>query len=144
VLLLLDEGDALLGSRTDIRTANDRYANLETNYLLQRLEHYDGVVLVTTNLGENIDRAFQRRMDLVVDFLPPRPEERRQLWQLHLPERHRVDDAFLDAVSAQCALTGGQVRNAAHLATLLALDSGSPAVTSGHLEAGLRDRKSVV
>src|SRR5262249_42841761 len=66
VVLLLDEGDALLGSRTEVRTANDRYANLETNYLLQRLETYQGIVVVTTNLGDNIDTAFQRRMDVVV------------------------------------------------------------------------------
>ena len=137
VLLLLDEGDALLGSRTDVKTANDRYANLETNYLLQRLEHYGGVVLVTTNLGENVDKAFQRRMDLVVDFLPPRPDERRRLWALHLPERHAVGDRFLGLVSGQCALTGGQIRNAAHLATLLALDAGRP-VADGHLDAALR------
>ncbi|HLA64231.1 MAG TPA: ATP-binding protein [Rhodothermales bacterium] len=138
VLLLLDEGDALLGSRTDVKSSNDRYANLETNYLLQRLEHYGGVVVVTTNLGENIDRGFQRRMDLVVDFFPPQSDERHRLWQLHLPARHRVEAPFLDAVASQCALTGGQIRNAAHLATLLALDDGSPAVTSAHLEAALR------
>jgi hypothetical protein len=138
VLLLLDEGDALLGSRTEVKSANDRYANLETNYLLQRLEHYDGVVVVTTNLGENVDPAFQRRMDLVVDFLPPRPEERRRLWDLHLPARHRVDEAFLEAVSGQCVLTGGQIRNAAQLATLLALDGGEGDVARPHLEAALR------
>jgi hypothetical protein len=138
VLLLLDEGDALLGSRTDVKNANDRYANLETNYLLQRLEHYDGVVVVTTNLGENVDRAFQRRMDLVVEFLPPRPEERLQLWQLHLPARHAVDGSFLDAVAGRCFLTGGQIRNAAQLATLLALDDGSDRVRRDHVEAALR------
>lgn len=138
VLLLLDEGDALLGSRTDVKNANDRYANLETNYLLQRLEHYDGVVVVTTNLGENIDRGFQRRMDLVIDFMPPGAEERRQLWQLHLPARHRVDDSLLDEVSGRCALTGGQIRNAAQLATLLALDDGSDVVARPHIEAALR------
>jgi hypothetical protein len=138
VLLLLDEGDALLGSRTEVKNANDRYANLETNYLLQRLEHYDGVVLVTTNLGENVDPAFQRRMDLVVDFLPPRPEERRRLWDLHLPAGHRVDEPFLEAVSGQCALTGGQIRNAAQLATLLALDGGGGDVARPHLESALQ------
>jgi hypothetical protein len=138
VLLLLDEGDALLGSRTDVKSANDRYANLETNYLLQRLEHYDGVVVVTTNLGENIDRGFQRRLDLVVDFLPPGPEERHALWRLHLPTRHAVDEATLDAVAGRCALTGGQIRNAAQLATLLALDEGPGPVADRHLLAALR------
>ena len=85
VILLLDEGDALLGSRTDVKSSNDRYANLETNYLLQRLESYQGIVLVTTNAGQNIDSAFQRRMDVVVDFVPPGADERWGIWQLHLP-----------------------------------------------------------
>jgi len=73
VVLLLDGGDALLGSRTEVKSANDRDANLETNYLLRRLEHYQGIVLVTTNLGDNIDQAFQRRMDVVVPFFAPQP-----------------------------------------------------------------------
>ena len=137
VVLLLDEGDALLGGRTEQRTANDRYANLETNYLLQRLEHYQGIVLVTTNLGENIDRAFQRRMDVMVDFLPPQTNERRAIWALHLPHTHQVADAVLDAVATRCALTGGQIRNAAHLATLLALDERTP-VRAGHVHAALQ------
>ena len=68
VVLLLDEGDALLGARTEVRSSNDRYANLETNYLLQRLENYQGIVLITTNAGENIDSAFQRRMDVVAEL----------------------------------------------------------------------------
>ena len=67
IILLLDEGDALLGQRTDVKSSNDRYANLETNYLLQRLESYQGIVLVTTNAAQNIDSAFQRRMDVVVN-----------------------------------------------------------------------------
>lgn len=138
VLLLLDEGDALLGSRTDVKTANDRYANLETNYLLQRLEHYQGIVLVTTNLGENIDRAFQRRMDVVVDFLPPEAEERLRIWHLHLPDDHAVDDAFLHDLAVRCQLTGGQIRNAALHATLLALDEGGTVVRPVHVEAGVR------
>ncbi|ARA94259.1 hypothetical protein AWN76_014595 [Rhodothermaceae bacterium RA] len=137
VILLLDEGDALLGSRTDVRTANDRYANLETNYLLQRLEHYQGIVLVTTNLGDNIDRAFQRRMDVVVDFLPPQAEERLRIWHLHLPPDHAVAPAFLQDLAARYRLTGGQIRNAALHATLLALDQGDAAVGARHVEAGV-------
>jgi len=63
VMLLLDEGDALLTQRTNVHTSNDRYANLETNYLLQRLESFEGILIVTTNAAERIDNAFQRRMD---------------------------------------------------------------------------------
>ena len=134
VVLLLDEGDALLGSRTEVRTANDRYANLETNYLLQRLENYQGIVLITTNAAENIDNAFQRRMDVVLNFTAPQAEERWRIWQLHLPPAHAVDSATLERVTARCALTGGQIRNAAQLATLLALDSPLGIVTESQLE----------
>lgn len=134
VVLLLDEGDALLGSRTEVRTANDRYANLETNYLLQRLESYQGIVLITTNAAENIDNAFQRRMDVVVNFMPPQAEERWHIWQLHLPPAHAVDALALERVAARCAMTGGQIRNAAQLATLLAFDSPLGIITEAHLE----------
>ena len=134
VVLLLDEGDALLGSRTEVRTANDRYANLETNYLLQRLESYQGIVLITTNAAENIDSAFQRRMDVAINFTAPQAEERWHIWQLHLPHAHAVDAAALERVAARCAMNGGQIRNAAQLATLLALDSPFGVVTEAHLE----------
>ncbi len=137
VILLLDEGDALLGSRTEVKSANDRYANLETNYLLQRLENYQGIVVVTTNLGEAIDQAFQRRMDVVVHFLRPQAQERWQIWQLHLPETHAVDEAYLEEVAMRCALTGGQIRNAAFHATLLAVD-GPGAVTRWQLEEAIQ------
>jgi hypothetical protein len=134
VVLLLDEGDALLGSRTEVRTANDRYANLETNYLLQRLESYQGIVLITTNAAENIDSAFQRRMDVVLNFTVPQAEERWHIWRLHLPLAHTVDPLALERIAARCAMTGGQIRNAAQLATLLALDSPLGIVTDAHLE----------
>jgi SpoVK/Ycf46/Vps4 family AAA+-type ATPase len=132
VVLLLDEGDALLGSRTEVRSANDRYANLETNYLLQRLESYQGIVLITTNAAENIDSAFQRRMDVAINFTAPQAEERWHIWQLHLPPAHAVEPLALERVAARCAMTGGQIRNAAQLATLLAMDSS--VVTEAHLE----------
>jgi len=138
VILLLDEGDSLLGNRTEVKTANDRYANLETNYLLQRLETYQGIVIVTTNAAQHIDRAFQRRMDVVVSFVHPQPDERRAIWQLHLPARHAVGADFFDEVVQRCALTGGQIRNAALHATLLAIDEGGSFVRELHLEAAIR------
>ena len=137
VILLLDEGDSLLGKRTDVRSANDRYANVETNYLLQRLEHYRGIVVVTTNLGESIDSAFQRRMDITVDFQLPRAEERAQIWRLHLPERNEVSARCLGEVATRCTLTGGQIRNAAIHASLLALDDHS-LVADAHVAEAVR------
>ncbi len=140
VVLLLDEGDSLLGGRTEVRSANDRYANMETNYLLQRLESYDGILLVTTNAQDQIDRAFRRRMDVVVPFAPPGPEERYGIWSLHLPLDHRVDHDWLRDLTRRFPLTGGQIRNAAEHATLLALDE-QRTVDAAHVEAALRSER---
>jgi SpoVK/Ycf46/Vps4 family AAA+-type ATPase len=137
LVLLLDEGDALLGSRTEVRSSNDRYANLQTNYLLQRLEHYQGIVVVTTNLGDNIDSAFKRRMDVVVPFQPPGPAERLDILALHLPPDHAVSWHLLEQAAVRCALNGGQLRNAVLLAGLLALDEGVP-IGDGQLRDALR------
>jgi hypothetical protein len=122
VILLIDEGDALLTGRTAVQTSNDRYANLETNFLLQRLEHYEGILIVTTNAASRIDSAFQRRMDVVVEFRMPSPHERWLVWQLHLPPDHAVDHAWLQEASVRCALSGGQIRNAVLHASLVALE----------------------
>jgi SpoVK/Ycf46/Vps4 family AAA+-type ATPase len=138
VIVLLDEGDALLGNRTEVKSANDRYATLETNYLLQKLEHYQGIILVTSNAAGNIDRAFQRRMDVVVNFVAPQAEERWQIWQLHLPAAHAVSTSCLEEIAVRCALTGGQIRNAALHATLLALDDGEGQVQDWHLEQAVQ------
>lgn len=137
VILLLDEGDALLTARTDVGNANDRYANLETNYLLQRLESFDGILIVTTNAGDRIDAAFQRRMDVVISFPPPDIMERWAIWQMHLPGAHAVDDALLWEISERCVITGGQVRNAVLHASLLALDNGGT-ITSAYIENAIR------
>lgn len=136
VILLLDEGDALLGRRSEVKSANDRYANLETNYLLQRLEPYSGIILITTNAADQIDSAFRRRLDLIVPFQAPGPAERLRLWQGHLPADHQVPPAFLTQVAELCALTGGQIRNSAALAVLLALDEQTP-VGPVHLQTAI-------
>jgi hypothetical protein len=137
VVLLLDEGDALMTRRTDVQTSNDRYANLETNFLLQRLESYEGIIVVTTNTGERIDPAFRRRLDVVVEFRAPDAAERWSIWQLHLPPDHAADDAFLDEVAARCQLTGGQIRNAVLHASLLALEGGG-VIDAGHISLSVR------
>ncbi|WP_437576628.1 ATP-binding protein [Sorangium sp. So ce887] len=134
IILLLDEGDSLLTQRTAVQTSNDRYANLETNYLLQRIESFEGIVVITTNAGELIDGAFQRRMDVVVDFRAPEGVERLRIWHLHLPAEHAVDATLLRDLAARCALSGGQIRNAVLHASLLALGEGVPVATA-HIEA---------
>ena len=138
VILLLDEGDALMGNRTEVKSSNDRYANLETDYLLQRLENYLGIVVVTTNASQNIDQAFQRRMDVVVDFTAPQAPERLRIWQLHLPSDHNLVPDYLDRIATRHVLTGGQIRNAALHATLLALDESSRSIVRPyHIETAI-------
>jgi hypothetical protein len=133
VVLLIDEGDSLLGRRTEVRSANDRFANLETNYLLQRLEHYRGIVVITTNAPDHVDVAFQRRMDVVVSFLPPSPRERADIWWLHLPPGHQVSGELVTDLSHRCTMTGGQIRNAVLHAVLLAMQEERP-VGNRHVE----------
>jgi ATPase family associated with various cellular activities (AAA) len=137
VILLLDEGDSLLTQRTNVGSANDRYANLETNYLLQRLESFEGILIVTTNAGDRIDSAFQRRMDTVVEFVRPESAERRQIWRLHLPEKNAIADGFLEETIQRCDLTGGQIRNIALHAASLALGEEKD-LNAAHLEAAVR------
>jgi adenylate kinase family enzyme len=137
VVLLLDEGDALLTNRTAVNNANDRYANLETNYLLQRIESFQGILIVTTNASERIDQAFQRRMDVVVEFHLPDPAERWEIWQSHLPESHQISAPFLSEIVVRCALSGAQIRNAVLHASLLALQDNSP-ITDAWLNQALQ------
>src|SRR5262249_34889549 len=119
--------------RTDVHSANDRYANLETNYLLQRLESYEGIAIVTSNAPEHIDNAFQRRMDVTVNFVRPDAEEPRQSAQVHLPPGHPGGGETPAGAAAGCALTGGQIRNLSLGAALLALDDSAPAVRNTHV-----------
>ena len=139
VVLLIDEGDSLLAKRTHVRTSNDRYANLETNYLLQRLESFEGIVVVTTNSEEHIDDAFGRRLDAVIHFPVPGPAERLAIWEIHLPAAHAVDQGFLREAATRCPLTGGQVRAAVLHASLLALDDGGMITTQHAVTAVQRE-----
>lgn len=135
VALLLDEGDSLLTRRTAVSSANDRYANLETNFLLQRLERFTGVLIVTTNASDRIDGAFRRRMDVVIEFPAPEPATRHAIWTAHLPAAHAVEAAALQRCAALCALSGGQIRTAAEHATLLALEAQGPVIDAHVLAA---------
>lgn len=136
VVLLLDEGDALMAGRTQVGSATDRYANLETNYLLQRLERYRGVMVVTTNAADRIDAAFTRRMDATLDFPLPDALTRLALWQAHLGGHIQVSDQALERVALRCNLSGGQIRNAALHAVLLAIERAR-AIGPGELQQAL-------
>ena len=126
VVLLFDEADALFGKRTEVKDANDRFANAQTNYLLQRIESYKGIVLLTSNSRARFDPAFTRRLDMIIDFPAPGPEERRSLWQTHLGPAHQLNTKQLNQLSASCDLCGGHIRNAVLTAAVIAQAQNRP------------------
>jgi hypothetical protein len=136
-VLLLDEADALFGSRTEISDAHDRYANLETAFLLQRLDRFAGLAVLASNLRHNIDAAFVRRMDFVVEFDVPAAKERRQLWDLHVPTARLGGDVDAQALADRFPIAGGWIRNAAIAAAFLAADQDSP-IHQEHLLTAVR------
>jgi hypothetical protein len=120
-VLLFDEADALFGKRSEVRDANDRYANIEVAYLLQRMETFDGLAILATNLRANVDEAFARRLDMVVDFPSPDVELRRALWDRCLaPGVPRAPDLDLDFCARAFELSGGNIRSIAITAAYLA------------------------
>ncbi len=112
-VLLFDEADAVFGKRTGVRDAHDRYANIETNYLLQRLESFEGIAVLSTNMLKNIDEAFLRRLQLLVHMPRPTAPLRRDLWERVLPDVVRGLDVDTDALARRFDLVGGEIRNAA-------------------------------
>jgi len=122
VVLLFDEADSMFGKRTDVRDANDRFANAQTNYLLQRIESYDGIALLTSNSQARFDASFMRRLDLIVEFPLPGPEERRALWCSHLGEAHDLSPQEINLLAARADLGGGHIRNAVLAAAVRARD----------------------
>jgi hypothetical protein len=111
-VLLFDEADAIFGKRSEVRDARDRYANVEIAYLLQRMERFDGMAILTTNLRANLDEAFLRRLDVLIDFPMPEEELRRRLWTRHLPaEMPLAPDIDLDFLARSFRISGGSIRN---------------------------------
>ena len=127
IVLLFDEADSLFAKRTDVREANDRFANAQTNYLLQRIETFEGIAILTSNNRSRFDSAFARRLDMIVEFPPPRPEERRALWLSHLGSGHSLMASEINQL-ARAELCGGDIRNAVLAASVPAHDE-SRAIT---------------
>ena len=126
-VLFFDEADAIFGKRSDVRDAQDRYANIESAYLLQRLETFDGLAVLATNLRANIDDAFTRRLDAIIDFPSPTPQLRRTLWAHCLSDPLPVgDDVDLDFLATSFDFAGGNIRSASTTAAYLAAAAGTP------------------
>jgi len=133
-LLLFDEADALFGRRSEVKDAHDRYANIEVGYLLQRLESYDGVAVLTTNLQGNMDAAFVRRLRFILHFPAPDRELRRRLWERSLPGAEwREEGLELDALADRFQLNGGAIHNIGLAAAHLAAATPSGKLSAAHV-----------
>nr|HPH70054.1 ATP-binding protein [Kofleriaceae bacterium] len=133
VMLLFDEADSLFAKRTEVKSSHDRYANLEVNYLLQRMESHEGVVVMTTNSETAIDPAFRRRIRFRVRFPAPDEKQRLQLWQGMMPKEARVAAGVdLDLIAQKYPLAGGNIMNALVRAATAAAADGSE-ITQEHL-----------
>jgi SpoVK/Ycf46/Vps4 family AAA+-type ATPase len=132
-VILFDEADALFGKRSEVSDAHDRYANVEVAYLLQRMELFDGIAILATNLRSNLDEAFTRRLDSLVDFPEPEEEYRLKLWERSLgtamPRAGDLDLAFL---AESFKLAGGGIRNIVVAAAYAAAEQGQP-LSMAHL-----------
>lgn len=138
VVLFFDEADALFGKRGEVKDANDRYANLEVGYLLQRVERFEGVVILASNLKGNLDEAYLRRMKAIVEFTLPGEAERLEIWRRSLPETVRAGDVVLETLARDYKLAGGYIRNIALTAAFIAADQGKPQVDRVSVERACR------
>lgn len=137
VVLLFDEADSIFGKRSEVSDAQDRYANLEVSYLLQRIERFDGLVILTTNLSSNIDNAFLRRIHVVVDFQAPDEGERRTLWLKALPTDAPQNEVDID-FCARFKLSGADIRSVSLGAAFMAADE-KKSISMSHVVTALFD-----
>ncbi|MBL0218215.1 MAG: ATP-binding protein [Myxococcales bacterium] len=137
-IILFDEADSLFAKRTEVKSSVDRYANLEVNYLLQRIDSFEGIAILTTNFGTSIDNAFKRRLSLRLTFPFPDEEMREKLWRSHLPPQLPVVGTFdLADIARRFQMSGGYIRNAALRAAFLAAEEHSP-LRHDHLERAIK------
>ncbi|MDJ1169895.1 AAA family ATPase [Roseofilum sp. BLCC_M154] len=133
-ILLFDEADALFGSRTEVKDSHDRHANIEVSYLLQRMEAYQGLAILTTNFKDNLDRAFLRRLRFIVNFPYPKAPERSQIWQRVFPRQTPTEGLDFKRLG-QLDVTGGNIKSIALNAAFLAAEAQEPVKMSHILEA---------
>ena len=138
-LLFFDEADALFGKRSQINSSNDRYANPEISYLLQRIEDFTGVILLATNMKANLDDAFARRFQSMIYFSMPNAGLRKKLWQNSFAEKTVLEEKInLDDISSKYELTGGAIINITRFASLKAMKRNSNIIQLADLIEGIR------
>jgi SpoVK/Ycf46/Vps4 family AAA+-type ATPase len=136
-VLLFDEADALFGKRSEVKDSHDRHANIEVSYLLQRMEEYSGLAILTTNMKKALDKAFLRRIRFFVQFPFPDMEQRTEIWRCIFPADTPVEGLQLEQL-AQLNVAGGNIRNVALNAAFLAADANEP-VGMAHVLQAVRD-----
>ncbi len=138
-ILFFDEADALFGKRTSISDAHDRFANQEVSYLLQRVEDYAGVVILSSNFKSNIDEAFTRRFQSIIHFPMPKESERYRLWKQGFSSKTNLaEDVSLKNIAREYELSGGSIMNVVRYATLMALKRDSNEITLAEIQNGIR------
>jgi hypothetical protein len=138
-ILFFDEADALFGKRSEARDAHDRYANQEIAYLLQRIESFDGIAILASNLRDNLDDAFTRRFESAVYFPLPRPPERLRLWKQGFSPRAALDASVdLEVIARDHELAGGSIMNVIRQVSLAAIAEGERAITREDIVQGIR------
>lgn len=138
-ILFFDEADALFGKRSNTTSSNDRYANQEVAYLLQRIEDFPGLVVLATNLKANIDEAFGRRFQSMIYFPVPGPAQRERLWQQSFPAHVTMEDAsLLSEVAKKYEMTGGAIINVSRHSCLAAIKRGDTSILQKDILAGIR------
>jgi SpoVK/Ycf46/Vps4 family AAA+-type ATPase len=143
-ILFFDEADALFGKRTEVADAHDRYANIETSYLLQKMEEYEGVVILASNLRENMDEAFVRRLRFIVDFPFPDESSRLRIWRTHFPPQAPLaDDLDYGLLARQLQVAGGNIKNIVLNAAFLASADGGAIAMSHLLHSARREFEKI-
>jgi SpoVK/Ycf46/Vps4 family AAA+-type ATPase len=140
VILFFDEADALFGKRSEVRDSHDRYANIEVAYLLQKMDDYEGIVILATNLRKNMDDAFARRMHYTLEFPVPEEDDRFRIWQNIFPQDAPLSDSLdLKFMAKQFKITGGNIKNIALSAAFLAAQSGGVIETEHLIQSTRRE-----
>lgn len=138
-ILFFDEADALFGKRSEVKDSHDRYANIETGYLLQRMEAYDGIAILASNLRQNLDEAFTRRLDFMVEFPFPEEDDRLKIWKVSFPENAPLDkEVDLVEIANRYRMAGGNIRNAAMASAFLAAADTKGTITMKHIMHAIR------
>ncbi len=142
VVLFFDEADVLFSKRTEVKDSNDKYSNMESAFLLQKIEEYNGIVILATNLVQNFDEAFKRRMKLMIDFPFPDKARRAEMWRRAFPDKLPLGDIDFEYLVNEFELSGSNIKNIALHSAFLAAAEGSSEVGMKHIIAALRNEYS--